>query len=163
MKGVAKIRRKNSSRPPRGVRWVDWVLAHRVRRTESGCLEWTGFVARNGYGLAHYPGTGRRGLAHRIIYEESVGPIPAGLTIDHLCRNPICVNPQHLEPVTMRENLSRGTSVQANTIRTGRCRRGHEFSGANVAVNKNGDRSCIACRRVRYLEGRARLAKETTS
>jgi hypothetical protein len=69
------------------------------------CWLWTGTIT-NRYGrffLAH----GRMTPAHRWAYESLVGPIPEGLTIDHLCRNPPCVNPDHLEPVTVQENVRR--------------------------------------------------------
>lgn len=68
----------------------------------SGCWEWTGPKDAKGYGRhGHFK-------AHRIAYELSVGPIPTGLVLDHLCRNPGCVRPQHVEPVTPAENTRRG-------------------------------------------------------
>lgn len=80
----------------------------RVRVTSSGCWEWPG-NQRGGYGRIEtkVAGKRRRPAAHRVFYEEFVGPIPDGLSIDHLCRNRACVNPDHLEPVSMRENLLR--------------------------------------------------------
>jgi len=64
-------------------------------------------------------------LAHRWIYEQVVGPIPAGLDLDHLCRNRWCVNPEHQEPVTRRENLLRGDTVTARNAAKTHCSRGH--------------------------------------
>lgn len=83
----------------------------------SRCWNWTGAEARNGYGYihAHRDRTQTPGvepgnvLAHRFSYMTNVGPIPAGLVLDHLCRNRMCVNPEHLEPVTRGENVSRGS------------------------------------------------------
>lgn len=69
----------------------------------NGCWNWTAARTKLGYGKIS-----PRLLAHRAIYELSVGPISDGLELDHLCRNPSCVNPDHLEPVTHAENLRRG-------------------------------------------------------
>jgi len=65
-------------------------------------------------------------LAHRASYEAFVGPIPAGLTLDHLCRTPLCVNPWHLEPVTHKENLARGRHPNREKVE---CRYGHPLDG----------------------------------
>lgn len=70
-----------------------------------GCWVWT--AASNGRGYGRIWVDGRPHPAHRVAYEIHVGPIPAGMEIDHLCRNRGCVNPAHLEPVTRRENLRR--------------------------------------------------------
>lgn len=70
-----------------------------------GCLEWQGARSTNGYGMFWLDG--RQGGAHRWSYERLVGPVPDGLELDHLCANRGCVRPDHLEPVTHRENLRR--------------------------------------------------------
>ena len=86
----------------------------KVQKQESGCWIWTGTRTRDGgYGQIRLPGLyapliGPMRLAHRVAYELLVGPIPAGLVLDHLCRNRRCVNPAHLEPVTQRVNIQRG-------------------------------------------------------
>lgn len=74
---------------------------------------WTWLMAKNNMGYGTLGGgtsadCSPRGLAHRIFYEELFGPVPDGLVLDHLCRHPDCVNPEHLEPVTQRENCRRG-------------------------------------------------------
>lgn len=70
-----------------------------------GCWEWTAQINPNGYGSFKVDGRPRR--AHRVVYEWLVGPIPAGLELDHLCFNKACVRPDHLEPVTHKENMQR--------------------------------------------------------
>jgi len=83
-------------------------------------------------------------LAHRVMYENFVGEIPKGLVIDHLCRNTLCVNPKHLEPVTVSENYLRGIgSRRADT----HCKFGHEYTPENTYLRKNGVRDCRECTR----------------
>lgn len=74
-----------------------------------GCWVWTAAVGSHGYGVFN-PEPGTTALAHRHAYTLLVGPIPDGLDLDHLCRNRVCVNPDHVEPVTRRENVQRGTA-----------------------------------------------------
>lgn len=111
------------------------------------CWEWTGAHNPGGYG--RIGGGGKRGpslLAHRVLYERMVGPIPDGLTLDHLCRNPSCVRPDHLEPVTNRENILRGTSPVADRARQTHCIRGHAFTAENTYTHpQRGTRHCRAC------------------
>lgn len=73
------------------------------------CWEWTGTRQTMGYGSFWVLGQGKR-LAHRVAYELLVGPIAEGRELDHRCRNRICVNPDHLEPVSHRENVRRGVA-----------------------------------------------------
>src|SRR5690349_20028702 len=74
-----------------------------------GCIEWTGTRNTKGYGrIARGGVNGRFLMAHRVAYELARGPIPEGLQLDHLCRNRLCCNPDHLEPVTRQENVARG-------------------------------------------------------
>lgn len=107
----------------------------------SGCWVYTGYL-NDGYG---YHG-GK--LAHRLSYEELVGPIPEGLEIDHLCRNPPCVNPAHLEPVTRAENIRRRFALITH------CKNGHEFTTENtriVGVTQRKCRACAAAASARYM------------
>lgn len=69
------------------------------------CWEWQGYTNPRGYGQTHIKGAGP--MVHRVVYEGLVGPIPDGMTLDHLCKNKVCVNPAHLEPVTRHENSRR--------------------------------------------------------
>jgi hypothetical protein len=90
----------------------------------------------------------RQKLAHRFMYESLVGPIPDGMTLDHLCRRPACCNPTHLEVVTMKENLLRGEGVGALNARKTKCCRGHPFDEVNTRVSASGARVCRACARL---------------
>lgn len=97
-------------------------------------------------------GPGKYGYAHRIAYELVVGPIPEGLTLDHLCRVRRCVNPEHLEPVTMGENLRRGMSPAMISKRTGICKRGHSL--ADAYRRWNGEvTNCRTCYREKRAAG----------
>lgn len=107
------------------------------------CWEWLGYITKAGYGQF-----GRNMIAHRLAYELEVGEIPAGLQIDHLCRNRSCVNPDHLEPVTGRENTRRGESFSARLAAQTHCKRGHVFTPENTYVppaGSNGLRRCREC------------------
>lgn len=83
---------------------------------ESGCWRWEGKPNAGGYGVAgvFVDGEYKQRPAHRVIYEELVGKVPPSLDLDHLCRVRICVNPDHLEPVTRAENIRRGIHTKLN-------------------------------------------------
>lgn len=108
------------------------------------CLEWTGPRWKNGYGHGGKWVKGSSNYTHRAAYILSKGPIPAGLVIDHLCRNRVCINPAHLEVVTQAENVHRGVSAQKT-----HCKRGHEYTPENTRRYTNGRRVCGECTRVR--------------
>lgn len=95
----------------------------------NGCWNWPTRRA-TGYGSV-YLGGGRNNqisvMAHRLSFQLAKGPIPDGLVIDHLCRNPSCVNPDHLEPVTERVNLLRGNGAAARCAARDKCVNGHVF------------------------------------
>lgn len=117
----------------------------RIEQRPSGCWEWTGAVGSTGYGQI----TWRNGrlYVHRVAYEALYGPIPEGLSIDHLCRNTLCVNPLHLEAVPQRENVRRGESPSTILARENRCRRGHDLTSAYIT--KAGRRQCRTCKNER--------------
>jgi hypothetical protein len=120
-----------------------------------GCWLWTAGKKRayGAFAVEH----DRTVLAHRWSYEHHVGPIPDGLTIDHLCRRPLCVNPAHLEPVTPRMNVLRGDTVPARNARKTHCKRGHPFDEVNTYINSRGHRVCRECTRAanrRYATAR---------
>lgn len=81
-------------------------LANRILLTSDGCWLFTGATQSRGYGSVGI-GNKRTALAHRVAYEATVGPIPDGMTIDHLCLNKTCLNPEHMEIVTRAENTRR--------------------------------------------------------
>lgn len=117
-----------------------------------GCWIWRGQVRSDGYGQIGAGGRGGKSLRpHRVAYELVVGPIPDGLTLDHLCCNTICCNPQHLEPVTSEENNRRATA------RRTQCRRGHAFVPENTIVRPKG-RECRTCRNEGKRRARLRSA-----
>jgi HNH endonuclease len=115
-----------------------------VNKTDS-CWLWTGHIATGkGYGRIRVNGEYQK--AHRVSYELFVGPIPDGLQLDHLCRVRNCVNPEHLEPVTNRENGLRGTSPIYENLKKTHCSKGHPLSGDNLYPRTDGGRRCRICK-----------------
>jgi HNH endonuclease len=123
------------------------------------CWVWTGRHGPFGHGRFLVGGKGsKQATSHRYAYEMIVGPIPDGLVLDHLCRNPSCVRPDHLEPVTQRENLLRGLTFQAANAAKTHCKRGHPFDEANTIWRKipgsgGVGRSCRECRNAPRRKG----------
>ena len=118
------------------IRFVD-----KIHKTD-GCWIWKASLTNKGYGrfnLKNYKGQ----AAHRISYELFIGDIPKGLQLDHLCRNRLCVNPDHLEPVTRKENILRGVGFSAINARKIHCPYEHEYE----IKNNRGDRVCMICKR----------------
>lgn len=119
-------------------------LLKNINKTKT-CWNWTGHLSTKGYGETSIKGKKYR--AHRVIYELIKGEIPAGLELDHLCRNTICVNPDHLEPVTHRENMRRAMPFRKELTH---CKQGHEFNEKNTFLFKRPKgfitRICRRCR-----------------
>lgn len=121
-----------------------------IPEPNSGCWLWTASQL-NGYGAIKVGGRFRG--AHRVGYELYKGPIPNGLVLDHLCRVPFCVNPDHLEPVTIGENISRGDNHHRSKTH---CKRGHPFTDENTLILSTGSRACRICAKTRADAWRSR-------
>ncbi len=124
-------------------------LFNKIKRT-SDCWEWTAYKTQGGYGQIR--GEDQKMIyAHRAVYELLVGEIPEGLQIDHLCRNRSCVNPDHLEPVTAKENIRRGIGIGVGVgISNSRrkkthCKNDHLLKSPNLLKRSGGERMCRVC------------------
>jgi hypothetical protein len=133
--------------------WHKMALPHGA----ADCWEWTGTV-RSGYGRVHV--NGRRRSAHVVVYELLNGPVPEGMQLDHLCRNRLCVNPSHLEPVSVKENVARGVSFAARYAARTHCPKGHEYTPENIDPiiqrGKNVGRRCRVCHLVQRRKDQAK-------
>lgn len=121
---------------------------NRITWSLTGCLLWHGDRDNKGYG--HVWADRKLHLAHRAFYETFIGPIPDGLKCDHLCRVRNCINPNHIELVTDRENILRGIGAPAMNARKTHCKYGHPLTGDNLFIYKRYHhryRVCIECRR----------------
>ena len=130
------------------------------RNDPNGCWIWTGSHTAAGYGRFLLPRDHWGDMknwhgvyAHRFMWEWENGPISEGLQIDHLCKNHPCVNPDHMEVVTLLENIRRGDSPQAINARKTHCKRGHPLSGDNLYTKPTSKgRECRACRKQGYKD-----------
>lgn len=121
-----------------------WVAKIALPVEEEDCWEWIGAKNETGYGKFNLLGKAVR--AHRFGYQAFVGPIPDGLVLDHVCRNPGCVNPIHLRAVTQRENTLSGHGIMAGFAKQSHCKRGHLFDERNTRSAKHGNgRYCRTC------------------
>jgi hypothetical protein len=139
----------------------------------TGCWIWIGGRKQEGYGRfsigRKIDGSRRSVRAHCYAYLTLVGPIPAGLELDHVrargCVGPACCNPAHLEPVTHRVNCQRGDAGARNKAKT-HCRAGHELPTETTYLrpNRGAERVCRVCAATRgarwYMKHRAALLVE---
>lgn len=128
-------------------------IAERVTVDGYECWIWQGNKLPKGYGVISFGGS--TAYTHRLMYEGEHGPIPAGMQIDHLCRQPSCCNPAHLEVVTPQENTLRGNSPRLARERGGKkthCPRGHAYTDENTYVSAKGGKSCRICRSLKHAE-----------
>lgn len=120
------------------------------------CWLWLGWDNGKGYGKFDFGN--KKIYAHRFSYQISIGEIPQGLVLDHLCRNRICVNPNHLEPKTNKQNLLATGSKIRNNGKLQRekthCLMGHEFNEENTYLTKTKQRHCRKCRAARERKRR---------
>jgi HNH endonuclease len=138
-------------------------LSSKIAADRHGCWIWTGKKDKLGYGKIRRGGTNNyEFLAHRAVYELAVGPVPGGMDLDHLCRNPSCVNPSHLEAVSHRENIRRGARCIAKSDatttdpRVKTCRRGHPVTPESSVIVPTGHgrtgRHCRVCAALKARE-----------
>lgn len=148
---------------------INHALSRFIRQVEERDGHWLWRAARfrpggkygGEYGYFYF--RGRMVYAHRWAYEAFIGPIPDGLTIDHLCRNTLCVNPAHLEAVPHIVNVQRGngqkhTPIQAS--KAGTCKRGHLWSLDNSYIDSRGRFRCRVCQAERMR--RFRVQRRTS-
>ena len=134
----------------------------KVEKTDS-CWVWVGARNPSGYGTfaagSKKNNSRRDWRAHRYAYTVEKGSIPAGLDLDHLCRNPSCVRPDHLEPVTHRVNILRGVGTASRNAAKTHCPQGHPYDEKNTYVSRTGARLCRACNRIKvsFYKKRKRL------
>ncbi len=111
----------------------------------NGCWLWTGPKNKDGYG--NHSENHKVVKAHRWSYEYHKTPIPEGMQIDHICRNRACVNPDHMEVVTKKENTLRSLAPTAINARKTHCYKGHPFTKENTWISPEGWRYCKICKR----------------
>jgi hypothetical protein len=112
------------------------------------CWIFAGSVNDKGYGrvIHWYKGKAIQEYPHRLTYTKFKGVIPEGLVVDHLCRTPLCINPEHLEAVTNKENILRGIGYAGVNTRKTHCPRGHEYTRENTSrFGSKGWRRCKTC------------------
>lgn len=137
------------------------------------CWPWTAGGVTSGYGHFWITELRANRMAHRVAYEDVVGPVPEGMVLDHICHNDtgcklgvgcphrMCCNPAHMEPVTNVENMLRGEGPSSRNATPIQCPSGHPYDEANTGfVSTSGHRYCRACHRIRAAERRARARGE---
>lgn len=129
----------------------------KIEVNSNGCWNWTAALSQYGYGrfwYEHENGEWFQVMAHRFAYSVWISPLLDSTTvIDHLCRNKKCVNPAHMEEVTIQINTQKGLAGH-HTFQSGKthCPQGHSYDVENTYVTKNGKRMCRACGRLRRIE-----------
>ncbi|UVF62330.1 HNH endonuclease [Nitrososphaeria virus YSH_462411] len=123
------------------------------------CWEWVG--SKNWLGYGQFSFYGKTTATHRLSYQHYKGEIPDGMVLDHLCRVRHCINPEHLEVVTNKENILRGRGATANNSKKTHCKNGHEFNEENTYYRKKG-RDCRECHRITENKRRLKIKEILT-
>ena len=113
-------------------------------KEDGGCWLWVGSLSSNGYGKFK--------TRYRFCYEIFKGEIGPGLQLDHLCRTRSCVNPDHLEPVSSRENIRRGENHVAKIMQSVFCKRGHYLCKDNLIKTMRNYRRCKTCNNIYQMK-----------
>lgn len=142
----------------RGASVLDRIERYTFPEPNSGCHIWAG-PTNLVYGVMNISKKNR--YVHRIAYELCKGPIPAGLVIDHICKNTLCVNPQHLEAVTQYENVMRSSSPSSISAHRSCCANGHDYTEESTYIYR-GVRMCRICRAANCRNLKKRIAAAKT-
>jgi len=131
----------------------------KVKKTENGCWRWTAYIDSDGYGRFYWQSGRTAGLAHQFSYAFFKAPLDPTLTVDHVCRNRWCVNPDHLRQISGYQNILIGEGASAVNARKTRCKRGHAFSSNNTRIASDGSRVCLICEKERVDKYRTKNPK----
>jgi hypothetical protein len=137
---------------------IERLMASAKVNASTGCIEWQRGRVGGAYGKIWHEK--RHHLVHRLAYKTLVCDVPDDMALDHLCRNPICFNTEHLEPVTHRENALRGVGASAHNAAKKRCRSGHLLEGENVRAEATPYGTTRRCKECSRAGARARYAAD---
>lgn len=142
---------------------VKRLLRYLKPTTKKKCWNWKGNIGVNGYGVFFYHGKSYK--AHQVSYRIFIGEVGNGLVLDHLCRNTKCVNPSHLEAVTQKENILRGTGAPSKNAAKTKCKHGHRLTEENTYHTPSNPtwRECKKCKKIRSDEQYVRRKQKKLS
>jgi len=120
---------------------------------QNDCWNWKLWISPLGYGQISFKD--KTELVHRVSFQVFIGKIKKNLEINHICRNRKCINPEHLETVSHRENLLKGDTIAAKNDQKTHCLNGHKFTPENTCINPSGERSCRICKNRRQRSYRS--------